>query len=417
MSGLAGANDKERLDNLIIKTHKEQAVWFLNAFWEEFAQKEAEKVWSFVHKAVELDEAKRAEGSDLDEFQAHRFLEFFKETLTVQAMRDKLRSTGAIVGQVKRVPLTHLLIFKYNADWHTLVNAPQGSREEIAKAQKMLDEVSEAFAAAEARNQEAAEALRAATAQEAEAKRREADAKEREAEAKRREAEAQRSAEEAKRTESEAKSREADARAREDELQAAKAELESALNELKAQEDAFNGRTAELQRLSEEGSIVQKNKAKNELAQHLSSDPLPLRRAKITQEAAVKKADRAAQAAKEATDQASAARAAAEQARVQAEEAARQASQARASAEEAARQASQARASAEQARQRSEQAKAAAEEAVEEARRKLEEAEAYLEEAKKKMPHGATWWMERELHEKRAYLPKSRGGFNPREQQ
>jgi hypothetical protein len=39
-----------------------------------------------------------------------------------------------------------------------------------------------------------------------------------------------------------------------------------------------------------------------------------------------------------------------------------------------------------------------------------------LEEAKKKMPHGATWWMERELHEKRAYLPKSRGGFNPREQ-
>jgi len=48
---------------------------------------------------------------------------------------------------------------------------------------------------------------------------------------------------------------------------------------------------------------VQRNKAKNELAQHLSSDPLPLRRAKITQEAAVKKADRAAQVAKEAHDQ------------------------------------------------------------------------------------------------------------------
>jgi hypothetical protein len=51
---------------------------------QDFASKEAEKVWSFVHKAVELDEAKRAEGSDLDEFQAHRFLEHFKETLTVQ---------------------------------------------------------------------------------------------------------------------------------------------------------------------------------------------------------------------------------------------------------------------------------------------------------------------------------------------
>jgi hypothetical protein len=34
MSGLAGSNDKERLDNLITKTHKEQAVFFLNAFWE-----------------------------------------------------------------------------------------------------------------------------------------------------------------------------------------------------------------------------------------------------------------------------------------------------------------------------------------------------------------------------------------------
>jgi hypothetical protein len=34
MSGLAGSNDKERLDDLITKTHKEQAVFFLNAFWE-----------------------------------------------------------------------------------------------------------------------------------------------------------------------------------------------------------------------------------------------------------------------------------------------------------------------------------------------------------------------------------------------
>jgi hypothetical protein len=34
MSGLPGSNDKERLDHLVAKTHKEQAVWFLNAFWE-----------------------------------------------------------------------------------------------------------------------------------------------------------------------------------------------------------------------------------------------------------------------------------------------------------------------------------------------------------------------------------------------
>jgi len=35
--------------------------------------------------------------------------------------------------------------------------------------------------------------------------------------------------------------------------------------------------------------VVQRNKAKNELAQHLSEDPLPLRRAKLTTQAATKK--------------------------------------------------------------------------------------------------------------------------------
>jgi hypothetical protein len=123
---LTGANDKEKLEQLCARTYKEQAVWFLNSFWGDLSE-EAEKLWQFVHKCAELNEEKKAEGSDLDEFQAHRFLENFKESMTVQAMREKLRSTGAIqAGQVvKRVPLTHLLIFKYNIDWKYLVNAVQ----------------------------------------------------------------------------------------------------------------------------------------------------------------------------------------------------------------------------------------------------------------------------------------------------
>ncbi len=107
---------------------------------------------------------------------------------------------------------------------------------------------------------------------------------------------------------------------------------------------------------------MQRNKAKNELAQHLAEDPLPLRKAKITQEAAVKKTERAAVAAE-------------------------------AAAQEAAR------------------AKEAAEAAFAEASKRVEEAEAYLEKAKNSLPHGGVWWMERELHEAKAYLPK--GGFNP----
>jgi len=314
---LPGANDKEKLEALCSKNFKEQAVWFLNAFWGDLGAAEAEKVWSFVAKATQLDEARHADGCDLDEFQAHRFLEHFHETMTVQAMRDKLRSTGAIGQVVKRVPLTHILVFKYGVDWKYLVNAVQGSKEEIDKAQRMLDEVQRAFREADARATEAA-------------------------------------------------AREADSRAREAELKAAKAELEAALNELKAQEDAFNQRTAQLTRLSEEGSVVQRNKAKNELAQHLSSDPLPLRKAKITQEAAVKKTERAVNAAREAAEQAA-------QARVQAEA------------------------------------------AVEEARQRVAEAEDYLEKAKKSLPEGGVWWMEKELHEAKAYLPKSKGGYNKRE--
>jgi len=43
---------------------------------------------------------------------------------------------------------------------------------------------------------------------------------------------------------------------------------------------------------------------------------------------------------------------------------------------------------------------------------KVEEAEAYLEEVKN-MPggEGSVWWLERELHEAKAYLPSSKGGY------
>jgi len=297
---LRGATDYDKLQDLGSKTYKEQAVWFLNAFWNQFAKNETEKIWDYKHKFDQLDLEKKAQGHALDELNAHRFLESFNETLTVHAMREKLRATGAITDRPKLVPLTHYLLFKYQADFHFLVNAPQGSQEEIIKAQKMLEEVQAAFRIASEREDEA--------------------------------------------------------RAREAEARAAQRELEAALAELKAQEDAFNNRTEQLKRATTTGGLVSQNKAKNELAQHLSSDPLPLRRAKITQEAAVNKAEKATRAAEEA--------------------------------------------------------RAAAEAAVEEASRRVAEAEAYLEEAKSKgSPEGAIWWLERELHEAKAYLPASKGGY------
>jgi multidrug efflux pump subunit AcrA (membrane-fusion protein) len=146
----------------------------------------------------------------------------------------------------------------------------------------------------------------------------------------------------------------------------------------------------------------------------LSSDPLPLRRAKITQEAAVKKADKATSIAAEARAVSDGAAAAASKSRQHADEQARQATSARHAAEEAARQATAARHAAEQARQAAEasrraaeaarheaaQAKAVAEAASEAAAQSLNEAEAYLEEVKAKpgVAQGAIWFMDRSEH-------------------
>jgi DNA repair exonuclease SbcCD ATPase subunit len=311
---LKGATDNDKFRDLCSKHYKDQAVWFLNSFWKSYGQKEAENIWSYTQKMVDLDKDKGKEGNQLDEFQAHRFLESIKETHTVLELREKLTSAG--VDKNKYFPLSSYLVSKYAADWKYLVNAPQGdNQEEVIRAQKMLEGVQKAF-------------------------------------------------EEITKTAEEAAVKEKQAQVAAQAAKAAQAEQEKTLAEVKAQEDAFNNKTQELTRKTEEGSAVQQNKAKAELAQHLASDPLPLRKAKITNEAAVKKAEKASKAAEAAVEAAT-------------------------------------------------QAKAAAERAVEDAKAKLAEAEAYLEEVKNKpgSAQGALWFMERELHEARAYLPTAKGGY------
>jgi len=363
--------DNNKLTELCSRNYKDQAVWFLNSYWEEFAQREAEKIWNLKHKMDQLDLNKHEQGCALDELQAHRFLEQLGETLTVTELRDKLKAVGVIIGEkIKYVPLIWYLIYKYSIDWRVLIKRPQGSKDEIEKAAAMLTEVQRAFTEAEDRAKTAAEAVAVSSKAESQAKSREAEAKSRE---------------------DEARARETEAKAREHEAKQAQEELESALRELNAQESAYKKKTEELKKASEEGGAVSRNKAANELAQHLAADPLPLRKAKITQEAAVKKAEKATNIAAEA---------------------AKAASGARAVAEAAAGEASRARKDAEAAKAASEAAARAAEAALDEAAKRMTAAEAYLQEAKKRLPFGATWWMERELHEKRKFLPKAKGGID-----
>jgi DNA repair exonuclease SbcCD ATPase subunit len=300
---LEGKNDNEKLACLLLKNYKDQAVWFLNAFWETVGKTENERIWGYVQKLNKIDLQKHEAGNGVDEVQAHKFLEELGETLTVMAMREKLRQTGAISqnDRPKLVPLIHYLLFRYNVDWHALVNCAGDKSEEMKKAQKLLDEVLSAF-------------------------------KELDIQAK-------------------------EARRQEAPFKAAQEEVDAALCDVKSQEDARNSKTEQLKKQSEEGSIVQQNKAKALLASHLNEDPLPLRKAKITLEAALKKAEKA-------------------------------------------------RAPFEAARKR-------AEDAADAAQARVQEAEAYLEEIKRKpgSPFGAIWWMERELNEQKAYLPERKGGL------
>jgi len=318
---LNGKTDAEKLQDLASRTYKEQGIWFLNAYWNE-READAEKFWLYVDKFSKLDLDKKAEGSGLDEMNAHRFLESIGETKTVQELRSNLRDSGALGAseRPKTVPLIHFLLFHFrqNTDWHYLVNATQGdNRAELEEAQRLLQEVNKAFADASAKADTAASALR-------------------------------------------------EAEKREEEARQAHAELTVALAELKSQEQAFESKTNELKRKSEDegASVVGRNKAKNELSQHLASDPLPLRKAKITQEAAVKKAEKATAAAAHA-------------------------------------------------RQAAIDAKAAADAALDDAKKRVDEAQKYLDEVKRRpgQAYGALWWLQRELDNAKLFMPEKKGGL------
>ena len=89
------------LKELSKKTYVEQAQWFLNAYWEtpikegekgSFSElpDECEFVWKMYHVMVELDKDKGKDGNELDEFQAHIFLEKTVGAITVKKMRQVL---------------------------------------------------------------------------------------------------------------------------------------------------------------------------------------------------------------------------------------------------------------------------------------------------------------------------------------
>jgi len=466
---------------IVTKKYSDQAIWFLNGFWDEL-EPEAENLWKWVELFSELDQDKKGDGCELDEFWSHKFLESLGQTMTVIEMREKFRTID--VDFNKRMSMIEFLAYRFKKSIQAVIDAPQGGNQEeinaaqaaVEAAQKAVDEMIARLADATAKSEAADAAAADATAKSeaanaaaeeatrtAEAAKAAADEATRAAEEARQAAdEATRAADAATAADEEASAKAADASAKAEAAKAAAdaaeaaaapyrvavAENEKALEELHAQEKAYQDKKDALEKTKNDMSIgvVKRNKAANELDQLLSEDPLPLRKAKINQEATVRKMEKAAKpfneasakakaaaevseaAAAEATaaaDRARAEREKAEAAKAQADATAAAADAAKADADEKAaaaeaakEQADAAAAAAEEAKQQAEaaaaaaaEAKAQAEEAVKEAENMLQAAVDALAEAKKKggVAHGTIWWMERAIEEKKKYMPGYKG--------
>jgi len=131
------AQDMKEFRKLTGLTYMKQATYFMNAYWEEVAEKEAETIWGYEHQMEELDTKQKKQGSDLDEMQSHRFLETMGETLTVKKLREKLKTID--YDKNRRMALLEYLIFKYNRTVKELLGRPQGDNTEfLAKAEKKM---------------------------------------------------------------------------------------------------------------------------------------------------------------------------------------------------------------------------------------------------------------------------------------
>jgi len=362
------------------KTHSQQGVWWLNGFWEKGAEKEANTIYEFVQTFKELDHGGKIielkgkakekqneykEGCDLDEFKAHRFLETVGETLTVVELRKRLETID--IDKNKRMAISEYLLFRYKQTPDALVNSPQGdNQKEIAAAQEQVAQLQAALTDLQQKLDEQKALVEKLKVEE------EALAKLQEE---------QTAAEEA------AKKALADQETAEALVKKAEAELKAAVDDLVRQETEYKTKVDTLKGKTEDSSLstVQKSKAVAELAQLQSEDPLPLRKAKITQEAALRKVEKERKVAEKATDVA--------KGKAQGAEEARKATDAK-------------KAETEESRKEAEIQKEQVEKATKETEEKFSAAQATLDELKKKSgaAHGALWWIEKDLAEAKKFF-------------
>lgn len=330
---LQGETDEEKFKQLISFTYEQQAKFFLDFAWKttfENSEEEREKIWKWTHALIDADHQKGKDGMfeciqiqlnilckiyylyyiiyihtytgcEVEEVAAHHFLETIGSTTTNITLRNSLRENGLKVRY--KLSLIEFQITQYSSDWHKLVNVVQGSSEELVKAEELCKIAREKMDQAKNHENAAQVAYKA-----------QLDAEN---------------------------------------------ELRTVLKTLEEEEEKYNSTIKELEtRSNDQGlGIVARNTAANRLQQLRSTDYLPLRKAKINQEAAVRKSEKLSAEA--------------------------------------------------------ENKKQIAEEARKEAESSYNEAKSYLDEVASSPTScdGSIWWMQRSLEEEKHYIPQSMGGY------
>ena len=149
----ASGGKAKTLSEVSQRTYSEQAIFFLNAMWDEHGE-QAEEVWNYAATLVSLDD-RGAAGNEVDEMKSHRFLEKFGETMTVLELRKQMREIDHDGN--KHMALIEYLVFHFKVDIETMLKRPQGTNEDLKAARRALKAVQDEIASIETKKKELGE--------------------------------------------------------------------------------------------------------------------------------------------------------------------------------------------------------------------------------------------------------------------
>jgi len=142
MSIPQGKHFKEFCKILKELNYKDQACFFLNAYWDEYSQ-ESKNCWNYVAKFNELDESDGygKNGVSLNDIESQRFLENFTSITSFEFLEKKKILKEIDLDEDNKISFLEYAVWKYKLDIDTLMTRFQSKNDDIKKAETALKEV------------------------------------------------------------------------------------------------------------------------------------------------------------------------------------------------------------------------------------------------------------------------------------